>query len=344
MTSCQTLPKQTFLQGAAVRALVTGGGGFLGGLIVKGLLEGGDEVRSFSRGSYPYLKRMGVETIVGDIRDGSAVEHACRGIDVVFHTAAIAGIWGPWQQFFEVNVVGTENVLVACQKQGVGRLVYTSSPSVTFDGGDQINADESVGYASKWLCHYPHTKAIAEQRVLAANQKEGLLTCALRPHLIWGPGDPHLIPRIIERARRGQLRRIGDGTNLIDTVFVENAAEAHIQVSKRLTLESPVAGRAYFISQGEPVNCWDWIDQILELAGLPPLERQMSFRLAWTIGAWMERAHRVFRIGSEPRMTRFLASQLAHSHYFNLDRARADFGYVPRVSLEEGMRRLAASF
>ncbi len=334
-----------------MNALVTGAGGFLGRYIVEQLIARGDRVRAFARGTYPELAALGAEMVQGDVRDAAAVQAACQGIDVVFHTAGVAGVWGPWDYFYGINTLGTRNVIAGCLAEGVTRLVYTSSPSVTFDGADQCGVDESVPYPKRWLCHYPHTKALAEQEVLAANGSHGparqagpTLTCALRPHLIWGPRDRHLIPRLIERACAGKLRRVGDGKNLIDMVYVENAAEAHLQAADALARSSPVAGRAYFISQGEPVNCWQWIDEILVLAGLPKVTKSISAGAAWRIGAALECVHRALGIESEPRMTRFLAAQLSTSHYFDISRARRDFGYAPRVSTAEGMQRLAAAF
>ncbi len=327
-----------------MRALVTGAGGFLGRRVAEMLVERGDKVRSLSRKSYPVLDELGVETFQGDVRDPEAVRAACRGVDVVFHVAAISGIWGPWELFHGINTRGTEHVLQACQAERISRLVYTSSPSVTFDGSDQCGVDESAPYPDRWLCHYPHSKALAEQRVLAADGEHGLRTCALRPHLIWGPGDPHLIPRLLERARAGQLRRVGDGQNLIDVTFIDNAAVAHLQAADRLEDGSPVCGRAYFLSQGEPVNCWAWINRLLELAGLSPVDRSLSVAAAWRIGSVLEMVHRVFRLGAEPRMTRFLAAQLGRNHYFDTRRAQEDFGYAPRISTEEGMQRLANSW
>lgn len=325
-----------------MRALVTGGGGFLGRYIVEQLLARGDEVISYSRGSYPELAAQGAKQVSADIRDASAVSRACREVDVVFHTAAIAGIWGSWASFYQINTLGTRNVLQGCRDQGVARLVYSSSPSVTFNGSDQCGIDESAPYADRWLCHYPHSKALAEQEVLAADQPTRLRTCALRPHLIWGPRDQHLIPRLLERARAGKLRRVGDGENLIDTIYVENAARAHLQAADALAdTNSTVGGRAYFISQGEPVNCWDWINEILQLAGMSPLTKSISFRTAWNVGAVLESAYRIMGKQSEPRMTRFLAAQLATSHYFDISRAREDWGYAPQISTVEGMRRLA---
>jgi nucleoside-diphosphate-sugar epimerase len=323
-----------------LRALVTGAGGFLGLYIVEQLLKRRDEVRALGRGHYPLLEELGVDVVRGDIRDAAEVAAACRNVDVVFHTAAVTGIWGNWRHFYDVNTVGTRNVVAGCQGQGVRKLVYTSSPSVTFGGEDQLGIDESAPYPRKWLCHYPHSKALAEQHVLAANGRSGLWTCALRPHLIWGPRDRHLIPRLLERARHGSLVRVGDGTNLIDIVYVTNAAEAHLMAADALAEGSAVAGQAYFISQGEPVNCWRWIGEILALAELPPLRKSVSFKAAWHAGHLLEIIYSLFGVPSEPRMTRFLASQLAKSHYFDISKARRDFGYRPTVSTQEGMRRL----
>ncbi len=323
-----------------VKALVTGAGGFLGRYVVEQLVARGDQVRCFARGDYPELKTLGAETIRGDIRDGDSVMRACESIDVVFHTAAVAGVWGPWEYFYSINTTGTENVIAACRVHRIAALVYTSSPSVTFDGTDQRGVNESAPYPSRWLCHYPHTKAVAEQQVLAADDPGGLRTCSLRPHLIWGPRDRHLIPRLLQRARSGRLRQVGDGSNLIDMVYVDNAAQAHLQAADALLAAATPAGKAYFISQGQPVNCWQWINQILALAGIPAVRKKISFQAAWRLGALLESAYRLARVRSEPPMTRFLAAQLATDHYFDITAARDDFGYRPSVSLEEGMRRL----
>jgi nucleoside-diphosphate-sugar epimerase len=261
-------------------------------------------------------------------------------VDTVFHTAAVAGIWGRWSQYYETNVVGTQNVLDACGTHQVQRLVYTSSPSVTFDADDQCGVDESAPYASRWICHYPHSKALAEQRVLAADGSGGLSTCALRPHLIWGPRDPHLVPRLVQRARSRRLRQVGDGSNRVDMIYVDNAAQAHWQAAEALAAGT-AGGKAYFISQGEPVVCWQWINQILELADVAPVNRRISFPAAWRLGAALEWLYTCVPLPGEPPMTRFLAAQLAKSHYFSMDRARQDLGFQPRVSTAEGMRRLA---
>jgi nucleoside-diphosphate-sugar epimerase len=325
-----------------MHALVTGASGFLGGAIARQLVDRGGRVRALVRSECPELARLGVEQALGDVRDAAAVERACRGVDTVFHAAGVAGIWGPWQHYHSINTLGTRHVIDACQKQGVARLVYTSSPSVTFDGSAQEGVAESAPYPARWLCHYPHSKALAEQAVLAANSAS-LATCALRPHLIWGPGDRQLVPRLIARARAGRLRRVGDGANLVDMVYVDNAAAAHLLAADALAPGSPVAGRAYFISQGEPVNCWQWIDELLALAGLPPVRRAISLKAAWRIGAVLEGVYRVLHLPGEPPMTRFLAAQLGLSHYFDISAARRDLGYAPQVSTAEGMQRLKES-
>ncbi|MCA9231378.1 MAG: NAD-dependent epimerase/dehydratase family protein [Planctomycetales bacterium] len=343
-----------------MHALVTGGNGFLGRYIVEQLLARGDRVRSFGRSAQPELKSLGVEVVRGDIRDKHEITEACRGIDCVFHTAALAGIGMRWGDFYETNLVGTKNVLTGCRIHAVDRLVYTSSPSVVFQGADQTGIDETTVYGIAWLakhrCHYSHSKALAESAVLTASRckdrvqpliadslsrTDWINACALRPHLIWGPRDAHLIPRLIARAKKGRLRQVGDGTNLVDMTYVENAARAHLQAADALIdAKSPVAGQAYFLSQGVPVNCWNWINDILELAELPPVKKSVSLQTAWRIGSLCEQVFRLLRLGGEPPMTRFLAAQLATSHWFDISAARRDFGYEPRIGTAEGMQRL----
>ncbi len=325
-----------------MHALVTGAAGFLGRYIVEQLLARGDKVTALVRRPYEHLQTLGAKLAFGDLTDATSVAAACQGVDTVFHVAARAGLAGPWRQYFKPNVLGTRNVIAACRSAGVRKLVFTSSPSVTFDGTDQCGVDESAPYPMRWLAHYPHSKAIAEQEVLAANGAD-LLTCALRPHLIWGPRDSHLIPKLIDRARSGRLRRVGDGQNLVDMIYVENAAEAHLLACDALTPNSPVAGQPYFLSNGEPVNCWEWINELLHRAGEPPVTRSVSFRSAWAIGTACEGLWKLTGQTSDPPMTRFLAAQLATHHYFDISNARRDFGYQPRIGKAEGMQRLAVA-
>ncbi len=322
---------------ASAKVLVTGAGGFLGGAIVKQLVDRGDDVRSFSRNYYPELAQLGVEQIQGDIVDNTAVEAACNGVELVFHVAAKPGIWGHYSDYYRTNVLGTQHVIDACKKHGVLRLVYTSSPSVVFDGTDMEGVDESVPYPEKFHAHYPKTKAMAEQLVIKAPGK-GLMTITLRPHLIWGPKDNHLVPRIIKKA--GRLVRVGSGKNLVDTIYIDNAADAHVLAADRLKKNSKLSGNVYFISQDDPVFLWDLVDDILKTAGCPPVKRTIPRKTAWLMGALFEFAYTMFRISGEPQMTRFLADELATAHWFDIRAARKDLGYAPKVSIKEGLSRL----
>lgn len=319
------------------KVLVTGGGGFLGGAIVRLLQKRGDAVRSFSRSVYAELEALGVEQIQGDISDQNAVEQAAKGMDLVFHVAAKPGIWGDYSEYYQTNVTGTGNVISACIKHKVARLVYTSSPSVVFNGTDMEGIDESTPYPAGFHAHYPATKALAEQLVVDAAGK-GLLTIILRPHLIWGPRDNHLVPRIIKRAKR--LVRVGNGRNLVDTIFIDNAAEAHVAAADRLEINPGLSGKIYFISQDEPMPAWDIINGILKAAGLEPVRRSIPHKMAWLIGALLECVYKIFNLNGEPQMTRFLADELATAHWFDISAAKKDLGYAPRISTEEGLRRL----
>jgi len=323
-------------------ALVTGGGGFLGGAIVRALRQRGWDVRSFTRTAYPWLEEFEVEQVLGDLADPEAVNRAVAGADVVFHAAAKAGVWGRAADFHATNVTGTENVLAACKAAGVRKLVYTSTPSVVHGGGDLEGANESVPYPTHFDAPYPETKALAEKAVLAANGPE-LATVALRPHLIWGPGDPHLVPRIIARAREGKLRRVGARPVTVDVTYIDNAAQAHFDAFDRLAPAADCAGRAYFISNGEPRAARDMVNALLQAAGAPPVTKTLPFPLAYAVGAACEAAWTLLPLRGEPPLTRFLAEQLATTHWYDMGPATRDLGYLPRVSIDEGLRRLAAS-
>ena len=324
------------------RALVTGGGGFLGSRIIHMLIDKGVTVRTLQRSDNPDLKQSGVEITRGDIKDQTTVINAAEGCDVIFHVAAKAGVWGDYEDYYQCNVTGTKNVIDACQSHNIHKLIYTSSPSVIFSGENEENINESTPYPDHFLTPYQKTKALAEQMVLAA-KSDTLATVALRPHLIWGPGDPHLVSRIIERAKTGRLRLVGKQNNLVDSTYVDNAAEAHILAAEALTPDANCAGKAYFISNNEPLPMAELINRILAAADLSPVTKTIPAQLAYTLGMIMEVAYKLFNLKDEPIMTRFVAKQLSCAHWYDLTAAKQDFGYQAKVTINEGMQRLKAS-
>lgn len=328
-----------------MQILVTGGGGFLGKRISEMLLARGDTVRVFGRRRHPDLAAAGAECVTGDIRDAEAVAAAARDCSAVIHTAAIAGVWGARQLYHDTNVTGTENVIHACLQNEVGRLVYTSSGSVVFGGRAIECGDESLPYPRRYLAAYPATKAEAEKKVLATNglpvgNGHFLLTCALRPHLIWGPGDPHLVPRIVSAASAGRLLQLGTGRNRVDLTYVDNAARAHLQAVDALQPGAWIAGNAYFIGDAESVEIWAWIRDLLTRLRLPPVTRRLPLALAYAKACELELLHRVLRRLGEPWLTRFVVLQLARSHWFSHARAAQDFGYRPEVDSATGVARV----
>jgi nucleoside-diphosphate-sugar epimerase len=365
-----------------MNTLVTGGTGFLGRLVVERLLAEGRTVVILARTPSPELERQGVRFIRASLDDATAVRAACAGVATVFHVAAKVGVWGRYDDFYRTNVLGTRALLAGCREHGVQRLVFTSTPSVVYNGRDLAGADESLPLTADCPSPYPLTKAIAEREVLAANSPE-LRTVALRPHLIWGLGDPHLIPRVLARARSGRLRIVGSGTNRVDMVHVSNAVDAHLLAEAVLRQCHSTAdnldraasktchvirdipsetqpekchvirdiaggprradGRAFFISNGEPVVLWEWINALLVALGEPPVRKRISLRAASTGGAVAELLWRALRLRREPPMTRFVAAELARDHWFDITAARRDLGYHPRVSMAAGTAELVAS-
>lgn len=330
-----------------MKVLVTGGGGFLGSELVRQCLAKGWEVASISRSRYPELEALGVTCFQADLGreitedEGSPLRRATRGRDVVFHTAAKAGIWGARDDFWSANVEATRNVADAALREGVPRLVHTSSPSACFTGVSEVMADETLPLAEEFLAHYPESKAVAERLVLAMTGGAMAVTVH-RPHLIFGPGDPHLLPRIIERGRKQRLKRVGDGQNQVTLCYVENAAAAQIQAAERLEPGAPHAGKAYFIGQAKPVLLWEWIDELFAALDVPPIRSSISWGSAHRIGAVCEALWKLLRLGGEPPMTRFVAGQLSTSHSYTMEPAARDFGYDELVTPEVAMERTLA--
>lgn len=315
--------------------LVTGGTGFLGRRLVERLLAEGRGVTVLARRADPALEQRGVRFICASLDDAPAVGAACAGVETVFHVAAKVGVWGRYDDFFRTNVLGTRALLEGCRRHGVGRLVYTSTPSVVYNGRDLAGANESLLLTTNCPSPYPLTKAIAEREVLAANSA-ALRTIALRPHLIWGVGDPHLVPRVIERARAGRLRIVGDGRNRVDMVHIDNAVDAHLLAERA----AHGAGRAFFITNGEPVALWSWINELLVALGERPVTKHISLGAASAVGGVCELAWRLLPLRGEPPMTRFIAAELAKDHWFDLTAARRDLGYTPRVTMAAGTAAL----
>ncbi|KFN50612.1 2-alkyl-3-oxoalkanoate reductase [Arenimonas composti] len=326
-----------------MKVLVTGGAGFLGRGLCAALLRDGHEVSSFQRSHSPELEAIGVRQIRGDLADAEAVRKAFAGQDAIFHNAAKAGAWGSYDEYFSANVTGTRNVLAAMRAHGIGRLVYTSTPSVTHSGRNPVEGtdERTTPLGSRFKAPYPATKLIAENEVLAANGPE-LLTVALRPRLIWGPGDTQLLPRLAERARAGRLRFIDGGHNRMDTTYIDNAAQAHLDAFAALQPGAACAGKVYFISNGEPREVRRIVNDLLAAAGVPPVTKNVPYRVAYAAGAVLEPVWKLLRLQGEPPMTRFLAEQLSTPHWYDISAAQRDFGYAPKVSMDEGLQRLAA--
>lgn len=322
-----------------MKVLVTGGNGFLGRALVTELKARGHQVSSASRRPSPELAALGVRTLTCDLRNSEHVERAVQGQEAVVHAAALTGLHGARADFVRTNVEGTRFVVEACRRNGVRTLVYTSSPSVVFDGRDHKRADESLPYPRRYLAAYPASKAAAEREVLAANGPN-LATVALRPHLVLGPGDPNLMPRLVARARAGSLAVVGRGTNEVSFTWVENAAAAHADALERLAPGRAAAGRAYFVAQKEPVQLWTWITELFRRAGIPPPARRVSRAVAYAAGAACEFAWTRARRAGEPPMTRFLALQLSASHSYDIGALEREFGYRERVSTAEATERL----
>lgn len=323
-----------------MKILVTGGGGFVGQAIVRRLLARGNSVRSFGRSLQPELAASGVEVRCGDLASATDVRQAVEGVDAVFHVAAKAGVWGSWESYHRPNILGTCNVVTACQAEGVERLVYTSTPSVVFNGKPIRGAGPEMPYGRNWLCHYAHSKAIAEAEALAANS-ETLKVVALRPHLIFGPGDPHLLPRVLQSIQAGRLKIVGDGQNRVDVSYVEDVASAHLDALEALESGS-CSGKAYFVSQGEPVQLWPWLNQVLEGLGQPPLTKRIPLPLAYAVGTVAEGIWKLTGKSGDPPITRFVAVELAKDHYFDVDSTYRDISYKPEWTMDRALEATIA--
>ncbi|MFL2937768.1 MAG: NAD-dependent epimerase/dehydratase family protein [Opitutales bacterium] len=323
-----------------MRVLVTGGMGFIGNSVVNGLLEMEHEVIAIGRSKNPPNAKMlpNLQYHSIDLSLGKIPDEIIRGTELVFHIAAKAGIGGKYSDYYAANYLATVQLLETCKAQGVPRFVFTSSPSVAFSNNSISNGNESLPYLNQPDFAYAHTKALAEKQVLLAHQPASFQTLALRPHLVWGVGDPHLLPRVIKRHKAGKLRIVGEGQNLVDLTHIKNVTHAHILAMKKMLTDDHFGGNPYFIGQDEPVSLWDWVNEIFLALKLPPLDAKVSFRKAYLAGGLMEHIWKLPLFSGDPPMTRFVASQLAHDHWFSNERAFSDLGYSPILSMKEAMK------
>ena len=321
-----------------MKVLVTGGGGFLGSSVCRQLAAKDHEVTAFQRSAADHLAAEGIRVLQGDISDISDVMQAAEGCGAIIHTAGKAGVWGDPEEFQRINVAGTTNVIRTCRDQAIPFLVHTSSPSVVHSGGDIEGADESLPIADHFTAPYPASKAQAEKEVIAAN-RDGLLTVALRPHLIWGPGDPHILPRLAAKVKRGRLTLPGPD-KIIDTIFVENAAQAHVMALEELTGAAKCAGKAYFVTNNEPLPQGEIIQRLLDAIGIEVEIRALPTGLAMAAGTLCEYSWRFLPLAGEPPVTRFAVEQLGTAHWFDTSAAEQDFAYRPTFSIEEGLEAL----
>jgi nucleoside-diphosphate-sugar epimerase len=334
------------MQQMTKRYVITGGGGFVGRALGIELRKRGYSVLSLARGEYPELKAHGIESARVDL--SSPVEEwreLLVGSSGVFHTAAKVDMWGAYNDFYKTNVLGSRNVVAACRAAGVKNLVFTSSPSVVHSGSDLLGVDEALPYSERCGAHYADTKAIAERETLEASDGGTLRVVALRPHLIWGPGDTNLIPAILERARAGRLTRIGAGQNVVDFTFIDDCVAAHILAMEALEQgRAGVLGKPYFITQGDPVKMWDWIDQVLEIHGLARVSRSVPAALANGIALVLEllaRGLNLLGVDYKPLLTRFLVSEMSTHHYFSIAAARRELGYAPSRTTAQALEEYA---
>lgn len=328
-----------------MRALVTGGGGYVGRHVVRALLDRGDTVRVVGRRRYPEVEAWGAEGHAADLAtDDPRLAGAFTDVDVVFHVAALPPYHAPEAVFRATNVDGTRRVLEGARAAGVGRFVFTGTPSATFDGRDVEGGTEATcPYPQRYGNAYAATKAEAERMVLAANGP-GLATTCVRPHLVYGPEEPHMLPRVLALHRAGRLRVIGSGQNRVGLTHVANAAAAHLQAADALAAGGANAGKAYFVTDAEPVVLWDWLGRFVEAVGEPPIRGRVSLGLARAVGAVCEAAWTWLPLPGEPPMTPFAATNVATSHWYDLSAARTDFGYAPPVDGEAGFEATAAWF
>jgi len=325
-------------------SLVTGACGFVGAEIVRAFKARGDEVIGIDL--VPECPVEGVDYRRIDITDRAAIMEACKGVDTIIHNASIVHTKQNKQNVvWAVNLGGTESMLEAAKAQGVTRFVYISSGSVVYEGEDIENGDESLPYSSISQAPYADSKIAAEKYVLAENGNAGVATCALRPHVVFGPGDRRFMPALLKQGKSGRLRvQIGRGVWLSDYTYVSNLIDAVLLADEALAkdgVESVAAGQAYFITNGEPMPFWDFIRKVAARLGFPPIKYRAPESLVYAIAAVKEGIDTLKggTLNTEDGLTRFAIRYMCTHHYFSIEKARRDLGYNPSVSVAEGIER-----
>ena len=326
-----------------MKVLVTGGSSLIGVGVATTLAARGDDVVVQQRSRSGALEHIEVRQELGDIRDPDVVNRAAAGCDAIVHLAAKVGVVGEWQEYRSINVDGTRNVLAAARRHGIDRLVHVSSPSVAHGGEPIVGGAADAPVLGRRHAWYPESKAMAEIDALAASGDD-LGVVAIRPHLVWGPGDTQLVGRIVERATTGRLALVGGGRALVDTTYIDNAVGALVAALDAVTPRAACSGQAYVVSNGEPRMIRELVEGICLAAGVPFAPRTVSLRVGRSLGAVVERVWPLLRRTDEPPLTQFLAEQLGTAHWFDPRPARDDLGWTPTVSIDDGLVRLADWF
>ena len=321
---------------------MTGTGSLLLGGVASELLRRGDEVVCLQRRPAAFMGHQNAHEVLADICDADAVALAAKGCDAIIHGAARVGVVGSQKEFYDTNVHGTENILRAAEQQSISRLVFVSTPSVAHTGASLVGAPAGQAEIGRSRSYYAESKAIAERTVLNARNSQ-LAVVAIRPHLVWGPGDTQLVGRIVERAKSGRLAVVGTGNALVDSTYIDNAISAHIAALDALHIGSACDGKAYVVSNGEPRTVNELMRSMCESAGVPFEPRHLSLTLGIRLGALVERLWPLMQ-SSEPPITRFIAEQLGTAHWFDQRVVHNDLKWAPSVTLDEGFKQLTQWF